>query len=630
MTQWTTRRTIAMLVAAALLIPLLPIIGHSHIVREAPWHPVPAGYLRTLFYLRLEPVNWESVELEYERVEDPTSSLQSLWDGLAPASTLDGVDHEREIRTALQARDAWALAATSTRALSQLTRFHLQRAGEHIDQPGAAMEEVHEAARIYRAFDRFIRHADPAGARRLGLAWLDLTTSLGSTGVESRAATPTNRARFDGARTTVENYLVANYESGESPATFDPLPATATNAEPMPAWLPPGTDLNNQDPLPRLVLNFEERGGDERDLFMVAYGDMLFDSPEIFGDPARELLITCSTCHNRSDINQRLFIPGISARPGGADVDGHFFNPRFNDRRSDALDTPSLRGIRFTAPYGRDGRFASLRDFARNVIVNEFAGPEPTPFMMDALMAYMLEFDWLPAPHLNPDGTLNDSATAAAQRGEELFNRPFAGMGDRSCSTCHVPADNFMDRRRHDVGSVPASGPGARDAFFDTPTLINAAHTAPYFHDGSLDTLADVVTWFDDRFGLGLSDAERSDLTAYVEAVGTGTDPYEFFDEENTPFRLFWGELTTFASTLDTLIPARDAQHARLLIATVAPDLRNDASALVDLSMAPYVYEVADLLEEIDAAIEADDWARAEEVWQTFKSKEIEYDGLLR
>jgi hypothetical protein len=80
--------------------------------------------------------------------------------------------------------------------------------------------------------------------------------------------------------------------------------------------------MGNQTPLPRLVLSFEEQGIAETDLPLVAYGDMLFDSPQIFGDPARSLGIACSTCHNRSDVNRDLFIPGISHQPGAIDVDG--------------------------------------------------------------------------------------------------------------------------------------------------------------------------------------------------------------------------------------------------------------------------------------------------------------------
>lgn len=359
--------------------------------------------------------------------------------------------------------------------------------------------------------------------------------------------------------------------------------------------------------------------------FSFAYGDMLFDSAEMMGEPARSIGIACSTCHNRSDINQRFFVPGITPKPGVVDVDGHFFNPRFNDHRNDPLDIPSLRGLRFTAPYGRDGRFASLRDFVRNVIVNEFSGDEPTPLMLDALVTYMLEFDWLPSTYLNPDGTLNERAPESAKRGEVVFNKPFRGMGDRACSTCHVPSANFMDGLRHDIGSGKPSMPTARDTFFDTPTLINIKYTAPYFHDGSLAVLSDVVDWFDERYNLGLTKKEKAELTAYLDAVGTGEEPYQVFDDENTPFLLDWAELSTFVSTLSTLLPAKDKYHTKVLIRTVSTDMRLDASGLKDISQAPKVYELANKLDEILDAAEANDWEKSTKLWMEYQTLEAKY-----
>jgi cytochrome c peroxidase len=377
----------------------------------------------------------------------------------------------------------------------------------------------------------------------------------------------------------------------------------------------------DQDPLPRLVLNFEEQGIDETDLPLVAYGDMLFDSAQIFGNPAQGLGVACSTCHNRSDVNQRLFIPGASHQPGAIDVDGAFFNPIFNDRRDDPIDIPSLRGLRFTGPYGRDGRFASLRDFTRNVIVNEFGGDEPTPFMLDALLAYMLEFDFLPNSMLTPDGQLTEAAPEAAQRGEAIFNTPFAALGDRSCASCHVPDTNFLDRQAHDIGSVASAYDGARTGAMDTPTLLGTAYTAPYFHDGSLPTLAAVVDWFDESKALGLTAAERADLTAYLETVGAADEPYEAFDAENTAFRLAFSELTTFASTLNTLLPQRDAEHILLLTDTVAADLSADASTMSNLAARPEVYALAERLAEVGAAVRGEDWVAAEASWTAFKSE---------
>jgi mono/diheme cytochrome c family protein len=356
---------------------------------------------------------------------------------------------------------------------------------------------------------------------------------------------------------------------------------------------------------------------------------MLFDSAEIFGEPARSIGLACSTCHNRSDINQRFFIPGISPQPGSVDVDGSFFNSRFNDYRDDALDIPSLRGIRFTAPYGRDGRFASLRDFTRNVIVNEFNGPEPSPLALDALVAYMLEFDFLPAPYLNFDGTLTDLAPPAAKRGEALFQRPFPQIGNRSCASCHLPDSHFTDNQVHNIGSDEGAY-GSTSGGFDTPTLLNTSYTAPYFHDGSLETLGDVVAWFDQRFTLGLSAEERADLTAYLEVVGTGEAPYQEFDDENTPFRLMADELSVFLSTLNTLIPARDQVAADLALRTVAADLAADASMMTNRTAVAKAHEMADRLWQLRDAIAGANWDQAESLWQDYQALEQEYGSELR
>ena len=474
----------------------------------------------------------------------------------------------------------------------------------------------------------------PPGFREVGIAWLDLASSVGHSGVLATGTRPADEVAFAAARGTIGSYLIANYEPDAWPPRdgYAPVPAQRLAADPLldvAPWLPPGSDLNDQDPLPRLVLNFEEQGIDERDLFLVAFGDMLFDSAEIFGDPARSLGIACSTCHNRSDINQRFFIPGLSPQPGAVDVDGSFFSPRFNDHRDDPLDIPSLRGIRFTGPYGRDGRFASLRDFVRNVIVNEFNGEEPSPLVLDGLVTYMLEFDFLPAPYLNFDGSLNELAAPAAKRGEALFLQPFAQMAGRSCASCHVPDSHFTDNSVHNIGSA-GDGHGTGSGAFDTPTLLNANYTAPYFHDGSLETLGDVVAWFDERFSLGLDPEQRADLTAYLEAVGTGQEPYQAFDEEDTPFRLMADELSVFLSTLDTLIPARDQVAADLVLRTVAADLAFDASMMTNRGGVAKAYEMADRLWQLRNAIAEGRWDEAGSLWQGYQGLEQEYQAELR
>lgn len=622
------------LLAVVALMSVAPTAS-AHIVTEAPWHPLAYAYRSAVFLINLRPTDWALIERTFAAEGGPGAPGAPAQEQLLELDAANRSAHWPAIEQAIAAQDPDALFAAATRATSQAIRYYLAQAAANLDEPGAASRDLDEARQLYRSFADFVQEADPSGFRDVGLAWLDLASSVGHAGVVDSGAKPADETTFAAARGVISSYLVANYEPDTFMARerYAPTPEERLAAYPereVTPWLPPGSDLNDQEPLPRLVLNFEQQDIDERDLFLVAFGDMLFDSPEVFGEPARSLGLACSTCHNRSDINQRLFIPGITPRPGVVDVDGSFFNSRFNDYRNDAIDIPSLRGIRFTAPYGRDGRFASLRDFTRNVIVNEFAGAEPSPLVLDALVAYMLEFDFLPAPYLEFDGTLTDLAPPAAKRGEALFRRPFPQMGDRSCASCHVPDSHFTDNRVHNIGSIEEGYDAGLSGSFDTPTLLGANYTAPYFHDGSLETLGDVVSWFDRRFALGLRDAERADLTAYLEVVGTGDQPYEAFDAERTPFRLMMDELSVFLSTLDTLIPERDQVAADLVLRTVATDLAADASAMTNRAALSHAHEMADRLWQLRDAIAAAEWDEAERLWSTYQEVAQQYDPELR
>ncbi|MBW4964110.1 cytochrome c peroxidase [Sulfitobacter sp. CW3] len=592
--------------------------------KEAPWLPEAAAYRLTLFLGNLAPIPWDEVENAW-RVPYHGSEFS---DGAVARLSRNSALSTEAVLLAIGARDRQAIFAEATRLIASRIEEELDRAMA-AGSATPAQASVSEARGLYRAFEDHLKAADPDAARTLGRAWLQLSSNAGSAGVLGVGAQPSDRRLMTEARQTISNYLVANYLVAEfAPRnSLTAVPETVHRAGTpisIPAALPPGADIFDQDPLPRLVLNFEEQGIDETDLPLIAYGDMLFDSAQIFGGPAQELGITCSTCHNRSDINNRLFIPGASHQPGSVDVDGAFFNPMFNDRRDDPIDIPSLRGLRFTGPYGRDGRFASLRDFTRNVIVNEFAGPEPTPFMLDALLAYMIEFDFLPNSLLNSDGTLAATAPEAARRGEAIFNQPFAGMGGNACASCHVPSANFMDRNAYDIGSVASAYEGARSGALDTPTLLGSLYTAPYFHDGALPTMASVVDWFDDAKGLGLNETDRMDLTSYLETVGAADEPYTTFDDRATPFRLAFDELTTFASTLDTLLPARDKSHVLLLTDTVAADLAADASTMSNHAARPEIYALSRYLADVGVAVRADDWGAAEAAWSEFQRYESE------
>ncbi len=628
------RRLRRALVAAILVIAAIQPAS-AHIQTEAPWHAVAYGYLNALFLLNLDPVNWPLIEQVLTTDHEGRVLGRPASERLIELDETANTAHWQAIETAIATKNADALHAATTRAVSAAIRLYLANAAAVLEQPGLAGAEIEQAQALYRAFAGSIKQTDPQGFRALGLAWLELASSIRQSGVIAAGGLPADQGAFLSARTVLTNYLIRNFEPDvfQARSTYAPIPEQRIIDDPhieVAAWLPPGSDLNDQDPLPRLILNIEQQGIDERDVFLVAYGDMLFDSPEIFGDPATSLGLACSTCHNRSDVNQRFFITGISPHPGVVDVDGSFFNARFNDHRDDPVDIPSLRGLRFTGPYGRDGRFASLRDFTRNVIVNEFKGTEPSPLVLDALVAYMLEFDFLPAPNLERTGKLKATASDAAKRGEILFEQAYPSLNGQSCASCHQPSSHFTDNQVHDIGSAgdgPASG---FSGSFDTPTLLGIQYTAPYFHDGRFSTLTEVVTWKNEAMELGLDEAEQADLLAYVEAVGEGTDPYQTFDDETTPFRLMVEELTVFLSTLNTLIPDQDRDHADLLLRTVADDMALDASAMTNRDARDKTLELAENLWKLRDMILQDAWDEAAVAWEDYQKKADAYDSELR
>ena len=122
--------------------------------------------------------------------------------------------------------------------------------------------------------------------------------------------------------------------------------------------LPPGTELNQEQLDQPTELFASERAGGKRP-YLVNLGDLLFSSPIILGGLARQAGISCSTCHQQGHNNPKLFIPGLSSRPGTFDPTNALFEPKSDNHVFDPVTPPSLRGAKHLAPYGHDGRFAT-------------------------------------------------------------------------------------------------------------------------------------------------------------------------------------------------------------------------------------------------------------------------------
>jgi cytochrome c peroxidase len=124
--------------------------------------------------------------------------------------------------------------------------------------------------------------------------------------------------------------------------------------------------------------------------------------------------------------------------------------------------------------------------------------------------------------------------TDAAKRGFGVFT------GKAGCAACHR-GWRFTDDDFHDIGITTTDEGRGREVknaslnfAFKTPTLRSVALRAPYMHDGSIATLADVVRHYEkggiDRASrspllrpISLTEEERRDLVAFMETL-TGGD----------------------------------------------------------------------------------------------------------
>ncbi len=331
--------------------------------------------------------------------------------------------------------------------------------------------------------------------------------------------------------------------------------------------LPIGSELD-EDAIdnPREVFHSEASRG--RKSYFSNLGNLAFNSPRILGDAARKAHISCASCHVNGASNPKFFIPGLSTRPGNFDTTNLLFNPKADNGVLDPVTIPSLRGARFLAPYGHDGRSASLRDFVRNVIVDEFSGPVPSPDILDAIVIYIEDIDFLPNPRLDPAGRLTAGADPSQRRGEALFARPFPHDPSLSCAACHLPSAAFVDHRQHDVGS---------GGFFKTPPLLNADFNAPYFHDGRFDSYGQVIEHFNRVFDLGLTAQDRADLEAYLRAIGDGVRPEYHLTGTNV-----LSDTGDFASVLDLAISRHDTEVVALTVQCVGDQLQDLADRYPD------------------------------------------------
>ncbi len=138
---------------------------------------------------------------------------------------------------------------------------------------------------------------------------------------------------------------------------------------------------------------------------------------------------------------------------------------------------------------------------------------------LDALSAYVSSLDRVyDSPHRGQDGSLSDAARGGRQHFESL-----------GCGQCHNGTDltNSDAANLENVGTQGAqSGMRLGETLegLDTPTLKGLWTTSPFLHDGSAETLDDVL---DAAIAAGtahgnvarLSESEQRELVAYLKSL---------------------------------------------------------------------------------------------------------------
>jgi len=289
--------------------------------------------------------------------------------------------------------------------------------------------------------------------------------------------------------------------------------------------------------------------------------------PEVVPDPPGNPF-----SEERAALGRRLFFdPVLSADRSVSCASCHQPEHGFADPRSKSLGVHGRRTLR-NAPtllnraFGRhfmwDGRFSTLEEQVLQPIENEL---EMGLALDEAVERLRADPAYAPAfAAAYPEGVSRDNlgrALATFVRGLLLAGSPidrFRMTGDHAaltplqrtglwvyeskggCWKCHFGA-NFTDEGFHNTGvgvlfeepepgRFEVTGEEADRGRFKTPTLRGLAFTAPYMHDGSLETLEDVVEFY--RIGGGanpnlderlrpadLTDHEAEALVAFLEAL---------------------------------------------------------------------------------------------------------------
>lgn len=135
------------------------------------------------------------------------------------------------------------------------------------------------------------------------------------------------------------------------------------------------------------------------------------------------------------------------------------------------------------------------------------------------------------------------------------------------------------------------------------------------------------MSWFDERFELSLTPAERSDLTSYLETVGDGVDAYE--DTIHT-LESELEEFDFFLSTYEFLKQRQKPELIDVTFGTIAFEIRAHKWDVQDPRHLPTLDRLAGLMDQARSAYEAGDTVRADDYVADYRALYRKNSALLQ
>ncbi|MCB1907513.1 MAG: cytochrome-c peroxidase [Rhodocyclaceae bacterium] len=274
----------------------------------------------------------------------------------------------------------------------------------------------------------------------------------------------------------------------------------------------------------------------ELDAAKVALGNKLFHDKRL----SRDGTIACASCHrlDSGGVDNAPVSTGIDGAKGGINAPT-VFNAGYNfrqfwDGRASSLEEQAAGPIHNPIEMGSDWQQVLAKLRQDPALVAQAAAAYPAGLSDETIVDAIATFERsLVTPSAFDRYLRGDNSAIGLDeaRGYQLFK-------NYGCVACHqgvniggnmfqvfgVMGDYFAKRggpTKADLGRYNVTGLEADKHVFKVPSLRNVALTAPYFHDGSANTLEDAVDVMF-RYQLGRS-APAEDKSLIVKFLRTLT-----------------------------------------------------------------------------------------------------------